>query len=236
MDVRYGRPPLRPSNTNLNPHSARNDSARFFILDVLNSFLDEHADQSHYLRMSATDRAEITWLNGNQAPEQRLLAFDSWIRRELAARLVWPADEAKKARLIEQCRVHLEGLVLELWRRGWYLDGKRLAAHLQTVLDNIGKYQRTGKVGDFWAYFKSCVNRYVGANAEEIQEEALRAGAHVGNVLAALGVKRAGHAGPTLPELIAQRRDEITHEKTLRQKLANARGAAKNSGDQLPLI
>ena len=43
------------------------------------------------------------------------------------------------------------------------LDGKRLAARLEGVLDNIGAYQRAGKVADFWPYFRAGVDRYVGA-------------------------------------------------------------------------
>jgi len=206
-------------------------------MDVLGQFIDDRDEEanaealarSKSHRSASSDRATIEWLSGNRSPEERLISFDSWLRRQLEERFVWPLAEAKKKKLIEQCRIELERLILELWKRGWYLDGKRLAAHLQRVLDSISKYQKAGKVEDFWSYFKSSVNRYVGVNAEEIQTEAMRAGAHVGQVLSAMGIST--KAEITLPELIAQRRNEISEEKTLRQKLAVARKLSKHAGD-----
>lgn len=213
-------------------------------MDVFGQFIDgrieaekaEAQARAQSGRSAATDRATLEWLNGNKAPEIRLLSFDTWLRRELDLHLVWPADDAKKQRQIEQCRIHLEGLVLGLWKRGWYLDGKALAAHLQTVLQNIGKYQRTGKVQDHWAYFKSAVDRYVGANSEEIRAEAMRAGAHVGQLMSALGVSKGSVDTKTLPELIAQRRAEIADETNIREKLASARRTNKEDSSQMKLL
>lgn len=77
---------------------------------------------------------------------------------------------------------------------------------------------------EFWPYFRACVDRYVGANAEEIRAEAMRAGSHVGNLRSALGVNRPA-SGPPVPELLAQRAEEVVKAKdaTLRQKLARQR-------------
>ncbi len=189
-------------------------------MDVFAQLLDEREARTS----NRDDTDVLAWLNQGVAPEVRLLKFDAWLARELAVRLDWAWAGEAKARRIEQCRVYMERLVLEMWRRGWMLDGKRLAKHLQTVLDNIGNYQRAGKVAEFWPYFRACVDRYVGGNAEEIRAEAMRAGAHVGQVLAALGVHRPA-SGPSLPELVAQRADEVgkAKEVSLREKLARQR-------------
>lgn len=210
-------------------------------MDVFGQFLDERADPRSRAAnaLDAKKGAEL-WETMGQTPEKRLLAFDAWVRRELATRIDWTWAGAQKERRIEQCRVQLEQLVLELWRRGWMLDGRRLAGHLQAVMDAVGKYQREGKVLDFWAYFRAAVSRYVGANAEELKQEAIRAGVHANQVLAALGVKRPA-AGPSLPELVASRADEITKAKaaTLREKLARERAqqaACKDAAPQLPMF
>lgn len=201
-------------------------------MDVLALNLDDR-DERHAAEASAraqsgrSEAAEadvLVWLNQGVAPEVRLLKFDAWVGRQLATRLDWAWAGEHKAKRIEQCRVYLERLVLEMWRRGWMLDGKRLAAHLETVLDSIGAYQRAGKVQEFWPYFRACVDRYVGANAEEIRAESMRIGAHAGQLLAALGVSRPA-SGPSLPELVAQRTEEVQTAKqaTLREKMARQR-------------
>jgi hypothetical protein len=189
-------------------------------VNVFEQFLNDRDDSSG----GKNDDELLVWLNQGNAPEVRLLKFDAWVGRQLANRLDWTWAGAAKAKRIEQCRVYLERLVLEMWRRGWMLDGKRLAAHIESVLDSIGAYQRAGKVVEFWPYFRACVDRYVGANAEEIRAEAMRVGSHAGQLLSALGVKKAA-GGPSLPELVAQRADEVTKAKdaTLRDKLARQR-------------
>jgi hypothetical protein len=170
-------------------------------------------------------RASEAWQLNGQTPEARLLAFDRWLRQQLDQRLEWAWAGAAKEKRIEQCRIRLEQLVLDLWRRGWMLDGRRLARHLETVLDRVGTYQRAGKVQEFWAYFSATVDRYVGANAEEIQAEALRAGAHVGAVMSAILNNSAAPAAVPLPELLAQRSAEVAQSKaeTLREKQARER-------------
>jgi len=188
-------------------------------MNVFQQFLESRQGQP-----DGPDAELLVWLNEGVAPEVRLLKFDAWVGRQLAKRLDWTWAGAAKAKRIEQCRVYLERLVLEMWRRGWMLDGKRLARHVETVLDNVGAYQRAGKVAEFWPYFRACVDRYVGGNAEEIRIEAMRAGAHVGQLMAALAANRPAKA-VSVPELVAQRAQEVEKAKaaTLREKLARQR-------------
>jgi hypothetical protein len=185
-------------------------------------------------------RAAEAWQLTGQRAEVRVIAFDRWVRLELEARLQWEWAGAAKEKRIEQFRVRLEQVVLDLWRRGWMLDGKRLAIRIVALLDAVGAYQRKGTVQDFWAYFNAAVERYVGANAEEIQAEAMRAGAHMGAALSAL-LKNAGPKDAALPELLAQRADEVTKAKaeTLREKTARERArqaACKADAQQTQLF
>jgi hypothetical protein len=199
----------------------------------------EAAARAQSGRTEAADAELLVWLNQGVAPEVRLLKFDAWVGRQLAKRLDWTWAGTQKARRIEQCRVYLERLVLEMWRRGWMLDGKRLATHIETVLDNIGAYQRSGKVVEFWPYFRACVDRYVGANAEEIQWEARTVGAQMGQLISALGIGRPAK-GDSLPELMAQRRAEVQTAKaeTIREKQTRARAkeAARKADAQQPKL
>ena len=170
------------------------------------------------------DRAAEAWQLTGRRPEERLLAFDRWVAVELEARLDWGWAGAAKEKRVAQCRVCLERMVLDLWRRGWLLDGKRLAARIIALLDAVGTYQKRGGIQDFWTYFNAAVQRYVGANAEEIQAEAARAGGRFRTVMAALQ-SNAQPAGPALPELLAQRAAEIADAKedTLRERMARER-------------
>lgn len=182
-------------------------------MDILGQFLEDRADQFH----------------GRQLlPEERLQRFDAWVKGELAKRLDWAWAGDHKEKRIEQCRVYLERMVIALWRRGWMLEGKRLAARIEAMLDAVGSCQRAGKVEDFWPYFRASVDRYVGQNAEEIQREALAAGSHVSQALAAVLAHRPSQ-GPSLPELVAQRAGEIAEakEETLRKKQARLRAQAR---------
>jgi hypothetical protein len=183
-------------------------------------------------RQAERDAAARVWMNQAQKPEARLAAFDRWLLRELDRRLVWTSTGAEKVKRLHQCRVQVDGLVLALWRRGWMLDGTRLADRITEMLDPIGKAQRGGQVRDFWPYFKTACGRYVGLNAEEIQAEAMSAGAAVGAVFQQL-LKRQP-AGASMPELVAQRHEETLREKVNRQKAQERRQAAHAA--QLPLL
>jgi hypothetical protein len=171
------------------------------------------------------------WQRTDLAPEERLLRFDAWIELRLAEKLDWTWAGANRRRRILQCSVYMRRVVLDLWRRGWMLDGQRLAAHLIKLLDAVGAQQRAGKVKDFWPYFRAAANRYVGLNAEEISEEAIRAGSHIAHALAGAGIR----LSETLPELMAQRAAEVSESKALRQRLSARRKALKLDG-QLPLL
>lgn len=200
-------------------------------MDVIAEALDARSRPT----VEEQQRAADAWLFSDRTRDERLLSFDRWVRRELETRLDWAWAGDRKERRIEQCRIQLESMVRELWRRGWMLDGRKLAARITELLDTVGKYQRAGKVDDFWSYFSAAVKRYVGANAEEIQAEAMRAGNHLGSTLAGL-LQRSGPVVATIPELVAQRADEITKAKTLREKLAHARARSKESDRQINLF
>ena len=199
-------------------------------MDILGQYLERPAAP-----------ATADWQDRRQAAEQRLPAFDTWLRRELAARIdwTWAGDQPAQLRRIEQARIYLERLVLNLWRRGWMLDGRELAAHLTGCLDSIGRYQKAGKIESFWPYFTATVDRYVGQNAETLRDQSLRVGTHIAQ-LTNLLAKAAPAAGPTLPELLATRADEVTTAKaeTLRTKLARQRAeqAARKADAQQPQL
>lgn len=191
-------------------------------MNPLQAYLDnrEHA-HTRAGEAGARAKAGETWATMGQTPEQRLLAFDTWVCNQLETRLLWPADPVRKAKLIGQCRAELEKLVLELWRRGWMLDGKRLAEHITAALDQVGARQRAGQVKDFYPFFRHVITTYVGANAEEIQAEARRTPT-IGTLISVLGVTRALKAAPTtIPELVALRKEE-----TLKERLAKIRKKA----------
>jgi len=210
-------------------------------MNVLGQFLDARDDdrradaaaRERSGRDRLTEEAFRIWIDGGRRPEERLLKFDAWLRDQLAARLVWPADDAQAARKIEQARVHLERVVLELWRRGWYLDGKALAARLCELLDAVGKYQRSGKVVEFWPYFRAAVDRYVGLNAEELQAEARRAGAHVAQALAA-ALGQSARQGARIGDLLEQRQQETLREKIAAERRRQA--ACKGDAGQAQLF
>ena len=192
--------------------------------------LEERATQAYRNQHQATrDYAARAWLNQSASPEVRLVRFDTWLRMELDARLDWAWAAPSKTKRLEQCRIQIDGMILALWRRGWMLDGARLAARITGMLDAIGKAQRAGQVREFWPYFKASVSRYVGLNAEEIQAEAMSAGSAVAQVFQQLARKQ-----PAMPELVAQRAEETLRAKLTRQRAAEARKTSQK--DQLQLL
>lgn len=195
--------------------------------------LQEREEQSRQIgHQTARDFLAREWLNQAAAPEVRLAKFDRWLIDELDHRLDWTWAGAAKVQRQQQCRIQIDGMVLALWRRGWMLDGKRLAARITEMLDAIGKAQRAEQVRDFWPYFKTSVSRYVGLNAEEIREEAMSAGAAVGDVFRQL--TKGLPAGLSIPELVAQRADETIRAKLARHRAQEARKQADAA--QLPLL
>lgn len=197
------------------------------------TFLDERAGRQERERSQAErDRAVMAWLQLENPPAVRIVSFDRWCRRELGARLDWAWAGEHRDKRIEQARLALSKLVVGLWRRGFLLDGRRLADRITGMLDAVGKAQRGGKVGDFWPYFNAAVDRFVGQNAEALREETMSAGMHVGQVFQAL--TRDLPTSPALPELLAQRASETLREKVSRQRRTEALKAAEKS--QLPLF
>ncbi|MDP2228564.1 MAG: hypothetical protein Q8J78_13930 [Moraxellaceae bacterium] len=178
------------------------------------------------------DDAELAWFNGKEDPAARLLAFDSWARRQLATRLDWTWAGTAKDKRVEQCRLQLNGVVRHLFKRGWLLDGKRLAARITDLINAVAAQQEKGVIRDFWPYFKASVDRYVGLNAEELRQEAMEAGVHAGQMFAQM--TKGLPAGPSVPELEAQRTEETLRAKLAGKRRQNARKQA-NAG-QLPLL
>lgn len=198
----------------------------------MQGFLIDRDDRLAKARsLEERDSAARAWMANGVTPAARLLRFDGWVRLELAARIDWTWAGELKARRIEQCRIELENLMVAFQQRGWLLDGRRLARHITDALDDVAAAQRAGRVRDFWPFFKAAIDRYAGLNAEEIQAEAMSAGAHVGQVFQQL--QRQIARAPALPELIAQRRQETLQEQLRRQRAQESRHEADKAQGQL---
>ncbi|WP_221029941.1 hypothetical protein [Actomonas aquatica] len=183
-------------------------------MDVLGQFLDDREDpQKRHAAAVDAQKDRAWWEIKGATEEQRLLAFEAWCRRQIQSRLVLSEEATAKARRTGQCLAEIKCMLLELFRRGWLLDGARLAPHVIAVLDDVGNAQRAGRVQEFWPFFRSVVRSYVGRNAEEIRSESMRAG----NIasMAFTDIAR------TLPALVAQEREELN--ETLREKKTRAR-------------
>lgn len=197
-------------------------------MNVLGQVLDGREE-----RRAAEAAAEEAWLRERAGVDaaERLASWDRWVRRVLAQTLVWPDDAARRARLVAQCAEELTVMVRQLRGRGWLLDGRALADHVEALLAPVAQAQRARKVGDFWPYFRAAVSRYVGAHAEELQQQARRTGADegaqsIGAVLGGLSLLQRGEA-PSMVELLTTRAGEVAAAKaeTLRARQARARAA-----------
>lgn len=184
-------------------------------MNLLGRMLDDR-----HARAAADEIAEDAWLRERAGvdPAQRREAWRGWLRRKLESVLVWPEDASARDRLIGQCIAEITTLCRQLRGRGWLLDGKELAEHVHELLAPIGAYQRKGKVGDFWPYFRSAVRKYVEAHADEIQAQARRSGADeasqsMAGALAALGIGRAKAKGPSLTEIVTDRDAEVRRDR-----------------------
>jgi hypothetical protein len=164
------------------------------------------------------------WMLAVAAPEERLLKFDTWTKSQLATRLQWPTDERRRIKLLGQCATRLEKIALELWRRGWMLEGKALARHILAALDDVAAAQAAGRIKEFYPFFCRVVDSYVGIHAEEIQAEARRlAGTRAAGDLIQQVLGNSLTA--SIPALVATRRSEINEAKAekLRVRLSKAR-------------
>jgi hypothetical protein len=163
---------------------------------------DAVAREAHFLKQSA----DI----------ERKAALRSW--RAAAAKVLgdaftWPADPARRAKLIGQCTGELEVMAQHLFDRGWLLKEDRLIAMVETCIAPIAAAQVAGKIADFWPYFRSAVRRHVPVNADEIQHEARRVGGAVSaaDVFAGLsGLLQ--RPAITATEAIGERRAEARQE------------------------
>lgn len=208
-------------------------------MNVLGSYLEAREDARH-----DQSEADNRWLQERTGidPAERLQSWDRWIRRTLATTLVWPHNEAARDRLLGQCAAEMTTVAKQLRGRGWLLDGKALAGHVAALLEPIAKAQRAGKVGDFWPYFRASVSRYVGANAEEIQQQAKRTGADegirsirsIGSILGGLSIIQT----PSMTELLATRAAEVLQVKaeTLRDRQARLRAQDRAQKAQATLF
>jgi hypothetical protein len=198
----------------------------------MTGYLDERdLRKEQAAKLAERDRKEREWLYGDRTDAERLIRFDAWVKAELAARIDWTWAGEAKAKRIEQCKVGLENMVKQLWSRGWHLDGKRLATLIKDALDEVGDAQRKGRVRDFWPFFNAVVTRYVGANAEEIQQAAMSIGDGAGRIFDQLLRKTPQQASMT--ELVARRADETIREQVKRQRAQEARQKADASQPQL---
>lgn len=198
-------------------------------MNILGSYLEGREE-----RQRDEVEADQRWMRerGGIEPAERLAKWDAWLIATLSKTLVWPTDATKRARLLGQCAAEITVMVRQLRGRGWLLDGDSLAEHVRACIEPIGAYQRAGKVGDFWPYFRSTVRRYVGAQAEDLQALARRTGADestqaMGALLGGLGLGTSKARGASLTELITARAGEIHEAKTLREQQAAARRAQK---------
>lgn len=196
----------------------------------MENYLDEREERlAKNTEIALRDTSARQWMKTDLPPEQRLLKFDAWVRVKLEQLIDWKWAGEDKPRRIEQCRIELENLALGLWRRGWLQDGRKMAAHIEAALADISAAQKAGRVKDFWPFFKSVVNRYVGINSEEIKAEAMSAGTAIADVFTMLQKK----AAPSLSELLAKRHDETLREKQTKQRRSEARQAADNAQAKL---
>lgn len=126
----------------------------------------------------------------------------------------WSADPARRQRQIGQCIAELETMAHQLFDRGWLLKHERLVEVARKAMEPVAAAQATGKIGDFFPYFRTSIRRFVPVNADELQKAARRDGsdsAHAGDLMAVLaGVLTAKATSPV--EAIGERRQEARQE------------------------
>lgn len=191
-------------------------------MDVLGQNLDnrdtehraDHAARAASGRDAEAEAAFRVWLDNGRRPEERLLKFDTWLRRELANRLDWTWAGSAREKRIEQCRIHLVRLVVQLWQRGWMLDGKRPAAQLQDLLEHVATYQKKGRHRGFLGLIQ-IIGRAI--RRPKRRGDPGGVGNQINQIWATLLAQKPA-VGPKIGDLLQQR-----HEETLRAKLSQAR-------------
>lgn len=205
-------------------------------MDVLSQHLTDRES-----RLNEQAGADDRWMREGAGidPAERLLKWDRWLVGLLAKLLQWPTEAGARERLIRQCAAEITTLARQLRGRGWLLDGRELAKHVQGLLEPIAKAQQAGKVGDFWPYFRAAVGRYVGNHSDEIAALGRRTGSSegaqaIGALLGGLAVVRQA----SMTELLTERAGEIATAKkeTLRDRQQRLRAKTPAPDSQLTLL
>ncbi len=201
-------------------------------MDPLADYLDTRAaDQRRESAQRAKEAGD--WRELGDSPEARKVRFDGWLRGQLARRLQWPDDPAKAAKLRGQIEAMVETMLTHFYGRGWLLDGKRLAAHVEAVISEIGAAQRAGRVRELYPFARKVLTTYTGAHAEEIQREAQIEAGRATVFGRALSLATAQLRAPGIVETAALNKSERVRERLARARAAQARGAAEARQQQL---
>lgn len=186
---------------------------------------DAVAREAYFLRQSAgIDRKEA--LRAWRAEAARLLG---------ATFTHWSTDQARRQRQIGQCIAELEVLARHLYARGWLVKHETLVEMARQAIAPVATAQATGKIGDFFPYFRASVRRFVPVNADELQHTARREGAQpAGDLMAALsGLIMPRQVSPVeaLGERHAERVQEACKPAAKRGRPAKFQAAADATGD-----
>ena len=199
--------------------------------DLLNRHERDPRSHGQRQRDRALSREESAAL-ASASSAQRKVAFDRWVRSQIAKKLAaaLPEAPAQRARLVGQIAEMVETMLVHLYQRRWLLDGKRLAAHVTAALDEIATAHAAGRVRSLYPFAQVVICRYVGTHAEEIQQEARRQEGFATALIQAGALFRE----PSLVELAALRRDEnIKAELAAARKAARRASAEKQQGNLL---
>lgn len=164
------------------------------------------------------------WMDTRRAPAERLVRFETWLRRQLQERLQWPKDPRKRDKQIAQCQRFVAGFLCDLNRRGWLFDGPILARIIVEKLDEIAERQKAGEIEDLWIYLRCVWSTYADAASEKLHAEAMSAGFHISKIVAGL---------KTIPQATAERAEQISAEKLAAARRLQARQKAVADQPQL---
>src|ERR1700690_3921698 len=57
------------------------------------------------------------WMDTRRPPEERLVKFEAWLRKQMVARLEWPSNAALRQRQVGQCQRFVAGFLCDLHSR-----------------------------------------------------------------------------------------------------------------------
>jgi len=161
------------------------------------------------------------WCDTERVPESRLPAFHAWLTEQLATRLQWPGNAEAQERQVGQCKRFVLGFVCDLRDRGWLFDGPKLAKLITEELDDVAMRQRRGEVRNLFPYLRNIFRKYAGEKAEELREDSINLGCHIGQLTKRLEARR------TMPELVAQEHEERLVDRLARERKRKAAKAAE---------